>query len=87
VIPISCAVITDTRKRPLVSATGEQEYQRFLNAGLPKGFAISPDGKFWAWNAGTFDVMAAALTRCRQLSQQTCSLYAVDEDVVWSPNN
>jgi len=81
------AAITDTRKVPLVSAPGQQEYQRFLNAGLPKAFAISPDGKFWAWNAGTFDVMAAALTRCRQRSQQTCSLYAVDEDVVWSPNN
>lgn len=81
------AAITDTRKVPLVSATGQQEYQRFLNAGLPKAFAISPDGKFWAWNAGPFDAMAAALTRCRQRSQQTCSLYAVDEDVVWSPNN
>jgi len=94
------AAITDTRKVPLVSATGQQEYQRFLNAGLPKAFAISPDGKFWAWNAGTFmlpstdlsapesyDAMTAALTRCRQRSQQTCSLYAVDEDVVWSPNN
>jgi hypothetical protein len=81
------AAITDTRKVPLVSPAGQQEYQRFLNARLPKAFAISPDGRFWAWNAGTFDAMSAALTRCRQRSQQTCSLYAVDDEVVWSPNN
>lgn len=81
------AAITDTSKLPLVSPAGLQEYQRFLNARLPKAFAISPDGKFWAWKAGEFDAMSAALTRCQQRSQQTCSLYAVDEEVVWSPNN
>jgi hypothetical protein len=81
------AAIADTRKVPLVSPAGQQEYQRFLNARLPKAFAISPDGKFWAWNAGAFDAMSTALTRCRQRSQQTCSLYAVDDEVVWSPNN
>jgi hypothetical protein len=81
------AAIADTRKVPLVSAVGRQEYQRFLNVRPPKAFAISPDGKFWAWNAGKFDAMSAALTRCHQRSQQTCRLYAVDEEVVWSPNN
>jgi len=81
------AAITDTRKVPLVSPAGQQEYQRFLNARPHKAFAISPDGKFWAWNAGEFDAMSAALTRCQQRSQQTCRLYAVDEEVVWSPNN
>jgi hypothetical protein len=81
------AAINDTGKVPLVSPAGQQEYQRFLNARLPKAFAISPDGKFWAWNAGEFDARSAALTRCHQRSQQTCRLYAVDEEVVWSPNN
>ena len=81
------AAITDTRKVPLVSPAGLLEYQRFLNARPPKAFAISPDGKFWAWNAGELNAMSAALTRCHQRSQQTCSLYAVDEEVVWSPNN
>lgn len=81
------AAITDTRKVPLVIPAGHQEYQRFLNARPPKAFAISPDGKFWAWNAGTFDAMSAALTRCHQRSQQTCRLYAVDEEVVWSSDN
>jgi hypothetical protein len=81
------AAITNTRKVPLVSPAGQQEYQRFLNARLPKAFAISPDGRFWAWTAGAFDAMSAALTHCRQRSQQTCSLYAVDDEVVWSPNN
>jgi hypothetical protein len=81
------AAITDTSKVPLLSPAGQQEYQRFLNARLPKAFAISPDGKFWAWNTGELDAMSAALIRCRQRAQQTCSLYAVDEEVVWSPNN
>ena len=54
---------------------------------MPKAFAISPDGRFWAWNAEAFDAMSMALTRCRRRSQQTCSLYAVDDEVVWSPSN
>jgi hypothetical protein len=81
------ARITDTKNVPLVSAAGRQEYQRFLKVKPPRAFAISPGGKFWAWNAGTFDATSAALTRCHQRSQQTCRLYAVDEEVVWSPNN
>jgi hypothetical protein len=74
---------TDVAKVPLVIEAGLQNYRRYLDAANPKAFAISPDGNAWAWNAGTFDAMQLALSRCAERAHQTCRLYAVDEDVVW----
>jgi hypothetical protein len=48
--------------------------------------ALSPDGSVMAWNAGRFDAVNLALTRCAQQSNRKCRLYAVDDDVVWTPN-
>jgi len=79
------ASITDSGKVPLSVDRGLEEYRRFLNGGLPRAFAISPDGKYWAWNAGTFDAVSLAIARCAERSHQQCQLYAVDEDVVWMP--
>ena len=80
------AAIDDIGKVPLATDAGRQEYRRFLAAGLPRAIALSPDGVAWAWNSGPFDAVNLALTRCAQRSNQTCKLYAVDNDVVWTPD-
>lgn len=80
------AAIDDVAKVPVGDETGRQEYQRFLAAGLPRALALSPDAKYWAWRSGAPDAMAQALARCSQRSSQTCRLYAVDDDVVWTTN-
>lgn len=80
------AAIDDSRKVPLLTQAGLDEYQRFLAAGLPRAFAISTDHGSWAWNAGTFDSMAMALRRCVDRAHLICRLYAVDDDVVWAEN-
>jgi hypothetical protein len=80
------AAVDNVAVVPLTSENGRREYQRFLAAEPPRAMALSPDGKNWAWNAGEFDAVVKALTRCAQRSNQTCELYAVDDDVVWTPN-
>jgi hypothetical protein len=80
------AAIEDMDKVPLTSDAGRQEYRRYLAARLPRALALSPDGRAWAWNADGFDAVNLALTRCAQRSNQTCKLYAVDNDVVWTPD-
>jgi hypothetical protein len=77
------AAIDDITNLPVTEARGVHEYQRFLAAGRPRAFAIAPGAQYWAWNAGTFDAMAQALSRCAQRSGLICQLYAVDEIVVW----
>jgi hypothetical protein len=80
------AEIEDVGKVPLATDAGRREYRRFLAAGLPRAIALSPGGVAWAWNSGPFDAANLALTRCAQRSSQTCKLYAVDNDVVWTPD-
>jgi len=79
------AAIEDIDKVPLTNDAGRQQYQRFLAARLPRAVALSPDGSVLFWNAGGFDAVNLALTRCSQRSNRTCRLYAVDNDVVWTP--
>jgi hypothetical protein len=85
IVPSGWGSLTDIDKVPLKSDTGREVYERFLKAPLPRSFAISPDGRHGAWYSGGSYALPASLSRCRQLSGLTCSLYAVDDDVVWSP--
>lgn len=80
------ASIDDVSKVPLAPGRGIEEYQRFLKSGTPRAFALSPEGRYWAWNSGSFDSIPKSLARCGQRSGQTCRLYAVDDDVVWWPS-
>jgi hypothetical protein len=79
------AAIEDSSKVPLHDAAARQGYQRFLAAGLPRAFAISPKGS-WSFKAGGFDAISLALSHCAQFAKQACKLYAVDDDVVWAGN-
>jgi hypothetical protein len=62
------------------------QYQRFLRAGLPRAFVVSADGQRFMWSAGQADALSRLLTACESLSAQQCKPYAVDDDVVWTPN-
>lgn len=78
------ATLEDIDKLPLDAAEGREAYQRYLQAPLPRAFAVAPDRKQWAWNsAGGGDVAAQALKRCEERGRQACVLYSVDENVVY----
>jgi dienelactone hydrolase len=76
------AGIDDVDKVPhLKQATRAEAYTRFLAADVPRAFAISPTGA-WGWRTG-LDAVEIALQRCQMHARSPCSLYAVDDRVVW----
>jgi hypothetical protein len=77
------ARIDDLDKVPLKSEQGLAEYKRYLQAPPPKAFAIAPDKMFWAWQSGNIEAINTALSKCAERSRKPCSLYAVDNDIVW----
>jgi hypothetical protein len=63
------AAIEDSSKVPLHDAVAHQGYQRFLAAGLPRAFALSPDGRAWSFKAGGLDSINLALSHCAQAAK------------------
>jgi hypothetical protein len=61
-----------------------KEYRLFFDAAAPRAFAVAPDGSHWAWNNGTVNAALTALMRCAERAGQTCHLYAINNDVVWT---
>lgn len=83
--PSGFAKLDEVDKLP-APATGpgarEALYRRFLAARPPRAFAIGPNGSGFAtgdWALGR------ALGFCQARRGQPCKLYAVDDDVVWTP--
>lgn len=70
---------------PIKSPHAEKDYSLFLNAALPRAIAVSANQKTWAWNGNSTNSAATALSRCAAQAKQTCTLYAVDERVVYAP--
>ena len=79
------AAIDDLGKIPLDSTEGIDNYKRFLESGFPRAFAVAATRRNWAWNGGTNDASELALRRCAERAGQACTLYAVDESVVYKP--
>ncbi len=78
------AALEDAQKLPVDAPAGLEQYQRYLQASLPRAFAVAPGRKHWAWvSGGTDDVNAQALKRCEERAQQACVLYSVDDNVVY----
>lgn len=77
------AALTQIEKLPVRSTAARKDYALFLNGGLPRAFAISSDGKASAWSANDPQSMTRATKRCAAKSRAACSLYAVDERVVY----
>ncbi len=74
------ADVADTGKVPISAQNKAKGYARFLQAKLPRAFAIGARGA-WGYASGDYAV-GKALGYC-QRSGQTCRLYAVDDEVVW----
>jgi dienelactone hydrolase len=82
--PSSYAGLEEAGKLPFVKDSVKLDgYQKFLDADLPRAFAIAPTGN-WAWRSGG-DALEQALANCARFAKQDCSLYAVDDHVVWHP--
>ena len=77
------AALEDAQAVPFVKPeVKDKGYQAFLNADLPRAFAISGNGA-WAFASGE-EATARALARCREFAKRDCRLYAVDDAVVWT---
>ncbi|APW44528.1 hypothetical protein RS694_19730 [Rhodoferax saidenbachensis] len=82
--PSGYAALDDLGKLPLAAPAGSEQYQRYLQANLPRAFAVAPTRQHWAWvSGGAEDVNAAALKRCEERAKQACVLYSVDNNVVY----
>lgn len=82
--PSGFALVEDLEKVPFIKDAGKEGYKNFLTKEPPRAFAINSDGK-WGWSSGHADVTDRALGFCNKNAKNPCSLYAVDEDVVWKP--
>ena len=80
------AALEDMQKLPLDAPVGLEQYQRYLQASLPRAFAVAPTRQHWAWvSSATDDVNTLALKRCEERAKQPCVLYSVDDNVVYKP--
>jgi hypothetical protein len=79
------AALADASKLPLDAAAGLQEYRRYLQAPVPRAFAVAPTRQHWGWVSNSKgDVEDQALKRCAERAKQACVLYSVDELVVYT---
>jgi hypothetical protein len=78
------AAIDDIAKLPIKFALAKRDYEQFLNAALPRAFAISRDARTVAWSAYNARSIEVALENCNKKSANPCQLYAVDERVVYT---
>ncbi len=67
---------------PYVKQNGREGYARFLNAKLPRAFAISESGAWGSAIGGNYT--ERALQNCQSHSQVPCHLYAVNQSTVWA---
>jgi hypothetical protein len=81
----SYAALEDIAKLPAKSASAKRNYEQFLNATLPRAFAISRNTRTVAWSAYNARSAEVALETCNKKSANPCRLYAVDERVVYGP--
>lgn len=80
------AALNDVNAIPHLGKAGRESYQEFLQAGQHRAFAIAPGG-YWAWKSDevTADMASdGALQACQQNTEQTCVLYALDNQVVFA---
>lgn len=72
---------------PHLTETGRTAYRHYLSQSLPRAFALSASGA-WSWAEDGDDPPSRALAACQKNSTLPCSLYSVDQDVVWTaPKN
>lgn len=67
---------------PFLEERGRSAYRAFLAKGMPRAFAIAPSGA-WSWAEDGDDPAAQVLANCARSAAMPCTLYAVDDAVVW----
>jgi dienelactone hydrolase len=83
--PSGYAAIQDATHIPWSSSTARaQGYASFLASALPRAFAVSESGN-WGWASGPEEPANAALAYCNRTSSKPCVIYAIDNAVIWSP--
>lgn len=79
------AILADIAAVPFLSEKGRENYAKFLTMPYPRAFAIAPTGHHgWAYEGA--DPLERALKNCESRAKTACRLYAIDDDVVWQPN-
>lgn len=76
------AAVDDVQAVPILDDRRRERYKQFLKLPHPRAFAIAQHGNV-GWSSGGFDPIASALSACEGIAKETCSLYAVDDIVVW----
>ncbi len=79
----SHAALTDATQLPNASIALRKDYAQFVASSFPRAFAVSANGKQWAWNANDGQSAERALQRCQVKARASCVLYAMDERVVY----
>ena len=77
------ARVEEIDKVPVSADRRELLYRHFLESRPPRAFAIGPSG-IAAWASGDW-ALGRALGNCQWRTGQPCRLYAVDDEVVWTP--
>jgi dienelactone hydrolase len=78
------AKLDDTKAVPCMSDNCRNGYNTFLSKNKPRAFATNGKGP-WAWAEMGDDPLKRALDNCnRAAKDESCKLYAVDDDVVWT---
>lgn len=77
--------VLDVKAVPKLEAAGREAYASFLNANLPRAFAVGgPSGYGWSGGTGTLEAARSkALAGCADRGGADCALYAENLDVVW----
>ncbi len=71
--------ITVAAKSPMKSPLAQREFDLFLDAALPRAFALAPDGRTSSWSANSARSNDIALEQCARKAKTQCKLFAVDE--------
>jgi hypothetical protein len=74
--------ITATMKSTMKSPPAQREFDLFLDAALPRAFALAPDGRTSSWSANSARSNDIALEQCARKAKTQCKLFAVDERVL-----
>ena len=77
------ATLEQLDKIPTTDAVRQGLVQRFLNAKKPRALALGHQGA--AGFASGDWALGRALGFCQARRGEPCKLYAVDDDVVWTP--
>jgi hypothetical protein len=74
--------VTNATKSAIKSQPVQREFDLFLDAALPRAFAIAPDGRSSAWSANSPRANDIAIEQCARKAKTPCKLFAFDERAV-----